>query len=140
LLVVNCLREQFTEIAESDPIRSLKGQVSELQAEADARTAEIDILKGFGDKMNKMPDLTPDQANAFADTLLEKTLTCTEAVKELSDKITEINRRISKAESERAGSAFVKALITIVANTDGPVQLKLTYRQFSFMILSTFVS
>ena len=129
LLVVNCLREQFTEISESDPIRVLKSQKHELRAERNARKAEIEILKAFGGKMGDKPDLTPDQANTFADTLFEKTLACAETVKALEDKIEEIKRKIDKAEAEKAGSAFVKAVITIVANDDGPVHLKLTYRQ-----------
>lgn len=132
LLVVNCLREQFTEISESDPIRALKCQEKELEAERDARKAEVEILKLFGGKMGDKLDLAPDQANAFADTLFEKTLACAETVSSLDDKIVEIKRKISKAESERVGSAFVKAVITITANAEGPVQLKLTYRQSFF--------
>lgn len=139
LLVVNCLREQFAEISESDPIRALKSQNHELQAERDARKAEVDILKGFGGKMGDKPDLTPDQANAFTDTLFEKTLACAESVKALDDKITEVKRRINKAESERAGSALVKAVITVVANDDGPVQLTLTYRQSRLTIHVLFI-
>ena len=122
--MVNCLREQFAEISEFDPIRALKYQESKLEAERDASKAEIEILKGFGDKMGDKPDLTPDQASTFVETLIEKTLVCAEAVQALDGKITEIKRKISKAESERAGSATVKAVITIVANSDGPVQLK----------------
>ena len=129
LLVVNCLREQFTEISKSDPIRILKSKKHELRAERDARKAEIEILKAFGGKMGDKPDLNPDQANAFVETLFEKTLACAKAVKALDEEIEEIKRKIDKAESEKAGSAFVKAVITIVANDDGPVQLKLTYRQ-----------
>ena len=129
LLVVNCIREQFTEISESDPIRSLISQKYELRAERDARKAEIEILKAFGGKMGDKPDLNPDQANTFVDTLFEKTLACAETVKALDDKIEEVKRKIDKAQSEKAGSAFVKAVITIIANEDGPVQLKLTYRQ-----------
>ena len=136
---MNCLREQFAEISESDPIRALKNQQSELQAERDAKETEIEILKGFGAKMGDRPDLTPDQANTFADTLFEKTLVYAEAVKGLDDKIAEIKRMISKAESERAGSALIKAVITIVANSDGPVQLKLTYRRSQFTFSSKFV-
>ena len=128
LLVVNCLHERFAEISESDPIRALKHQEQELQAEKDARKAEVEILEGFGKKMGDNADITPDQASAFADTLFEKTLACAETVRELDDKIAEVKRKISKAESERSGSAFVKAVITIVANADGPAQLKLTYR------------
>jgi hypothetical protein len=52
----------------------------------------------------------------------------------------EIKRKINKAESEKAGSAFVKAVITIVANDDGPVQLKLTYRQSQFTIYPSFTA
>lgn len=130
LLVVNCLREQFAEISESDPVRVLKYQEQELQAERGAIKTEIEILKGFGDKMGDKPDLTPDQANDFADTLFEKTVACAKAVRALDDKIAEIKQKISKFESGRAGSALVKAVITIVANVDGPAQLKLTYRQF----------
>ena len=129
LLVVNCLRERFAEISESDPTRILNSQKRELQAERDARKAEIDTLKGFGDKIGDMPEITPDQANAFANTLFKKTLACAQVVAVLDDKIKEVERKINKAESGKAGSAFVKAVITIVANDSGPVQLKLAYRQ-----------
>ena len=44
LLVVNCLREQFTEISESDQIRDLKSQKRELRVERGARIAELEIL------------------------------------------------------------------------------------------------
>ena len=128
LLLVNCLRERFAQILESDPILILKSQKCELRAERDAKKVEIKILKGFGDKMGDQPDITPDQANSFADTLFEKTLACAETVAALDDKIKEIEQRINKTESEKAGSAFVKAVITLVANDDGPVQLTLTYR------------
>ena len=137
--MVNCLCEQFAEISGSDPIHALKSQKHELQAERDARKAEIEILKAFGGKMGDNPDLTPDQANTFADTLFEKALVCAKTVKALDDKIIEIERRISKAESEKAGSAFVKAVITIVANDDGPVRLKLTYRQPRITVYSMFI-
>ena len=130
--MVNCVRENFVEISESDPIRILKHEEQEIRAERDARKAEIDILEGFGDEMGNKPDLTPDQANGFVDTLFKKTLACEEAVRELDTKIAEIRRRISKTESENAGSAFVKAIITIVADADGPVHLKLTYRRSWF--------
>ena len=132
LLVVNCLREQFTEISESDPIRVLKSQKSEFLAERGARKAEIEVLKAFGEKMGDKPNVIPDQANAFAETLFKKTLACGETLKVLDDEIADIKRKIDKAESEKAGSAFVKAVITIFANDDGPVQLKLTYRQSQF--------
>ena len=139
LLVVNCLREQFTEISESDPIRVLKSQKCELRAERDARKAEIDILKAFGEKMGDQPDVTPDQAGLFANTLFEKTLACAEIVRALDDEIAKIKRKIDQAESEKVGSAFVKAVITIVANDDGPVQLKLTYRQSQFTTCLSFL-
>ena len=139
LLVVNCLREQFAEISESDPIRALKFQKQELQAERDARKAEIEILKGFGGKLGDKPDLTPDQASAFAETLFKKTLACAETVKVLDAEILEIRRKISKTVAEKAGTATVKAVITIVANDDGPVQLKLTYRQSQFTLDPSFI-
>ena len=129
LLVVSCLLEKFAEISESDPIRALKSEKRELQAEKNGREAEVEILKVYAAKMGGNPELTPDQVNAFAASLFEKTLACAETVRALDDKIAEIGRRIDKAESEKAGSALVKAIITVVANDDGPVQLKLTYRQ-----------
>ena len=144
LLVVNCLREQFAEISESDPIRVLKSQERELQAERDARKAEIEILRGFGEKMGDKPDVTPDQANTFVGSLFEKTLACAETVKVLDDQIAETKRRISKVESEKAGSAFVKTVITVIAKDDGPVRLKLTCRQsqsnIRLSLISSFIS
>lgn len=89
--------------------------------------------------MGDKPDLTPDQANAFVDTLFQKTLVCAETVKKLDDEIEEISRKIKKAISERLGSTLVKAVITIVASSDGPVNLKLTYRRSHFIITSNFV-
>ena len=139
LLVVNCLREQFTEISESDLIRALKSQECERQVEKDARKAEVEILKAFGGRMGDKPNVTPDRANTFASTLFEKTLACAETVKKLDDEIVEIKRRIDKVESEKAGSAFVKAVLTIVADDDGPVQLKLTYRRSHFITYLSFL-
>ena len=138
LLVVNCLLEQFTETSESDPIRVLESQKSELRAERDARKTEIEILKAFGEKMGDN-NVAPDQANTFADTLFKKALTCAETVKVLDDEIVEIKRRIDKAESEKAGSTFAKAVITVVATNDGPAQLKLTYRQSHFTTYLSFL-
>ena len=51
LLVVNCLREQFTEISESDQIRDLKSQKRELRVERGARIAELEILEEFEEKI-----------------------------------------------------------------------------------------
>ena len=134
LLVVNCLRERFAEISESDPIRVLNSQKRELQAKRDARKAEIDILREFGEKIGEKPEIAPDQANAFANTFFEKSLACAEAVAALDNKIEEIERKINKAESGKAGSTSVKAVITIVASDDGPVRLKLAYRRSQFTL------
>ena len=139
LLVVNCLREQFTEISESDQIRDLKSQKRELRVERGARIAELEILEEFEEKMDEMPDLTPDQASTFIDTFIEKTLACAKTVEELDDKIEEFNRRIDKVKSEKTCSAFVKAVITIIANDAGPVQLRLTYRQPLFTIYQSLI-
>ena len=139
LLVANCIHEQFIEIPDSDQIRALKSQKRELEVEMEAIIAEIEILDEFGEEMGHMPDLTPDQANTFTDTFIEKTLACVKTVGELEDKIEEVNRRIDKAKSEKTGSAFVKAVITIAANDTGPVQLKLTYRQPRLTVYQLFV-
>ena len=82
--------------------------------------------------MGDKPDITPDQANTFADALFQKTLDYAEVVASLDDKMEGIERKIYKAESEKAGSAFVKAVIIIIANNGGPVQLRLTYCQSQF--------
>jgi hypothetical protein len=100
----------------------------------DALEAEIAILKGFGETMASMPDLTPDSASSFSDTLFEKTLSNAAAVRELDAKMTELGRQISKRELAKIGTADVKALVTIVADEAGPAQLRLTYREFSAKI------
>ena len=136
-----CIHEQFTEIPDSNQIRALESQKRELGVEMEAIIAEIEILDEFGEEMGGMPDLTPDQANTFTDTFIEKTLACVKTVGELEDKIGGVNRRIDKAKSEKTGSAFVKAVITIAANDTGPgpVQLKLTYRQPRLTVYQLFV-
>jgi sugar phosphate isomerase/epimerase len=85
LLVVNCLRERFTEISESDPIRNLKSQKHELRAERDARKAEIEILKAFGGKWVISPTSPPIKPTPSLNTLFEKTLACAETVAALDD-------------------------------------------------------
>ena len=93
--------------------------------------AEIAILKGFGEKMASMPDLTPDSANAFSDTLFEKTLANTAVIRELDAKLTELGRKINKLVAARTGATDARVAVTIVADEAGPAQLRLTYRESS---------
>lgn len=97
--------------------------------EKDALGKEMEILNVFGKNMANMPDLTPENANSFSDTLFEKTLSNLAAIRELDEKITELERQISKLEDARAGTADAKATITIVADEAGPAQLELMYRK-----------
>jgi len=109
----------------------LRAQVHELTDERDALNAEIAILKGYGKNMVNIPDLTPDGANSFSDTLFEKTLSNATVVRGLDAKITELNRKINRLEGARAGMADVRAIVTIVADEAGLAQLRLTYRESS---------
>ena len=93
--------------------------------------AEIAILKGFGEKMAGMPDLTPDSANAFSDTLFEKTLANTAAIRELDAKLIELSRKINKLVAAKTSTTDTRAVVTIVADEAGPAQLRLTYRESS---------
>lgn len=129
LLIVTCSLDQHPDIPTSDPIRALRAQLNELADEKDALEAEISILKGFGKNMASMPDLTPNSANSFSDTLFEKTLANATAVRELDAKITELDRQIDKLGDVNIGTADVKAIVTIVADEAGPAQLRLTYRK-----------
>ena len=134
LLVATCTLDTHPDISTSDPVRVLESQLRELRDEKGALEAEIAILKGFGGAMAGMPDLAPDSANAFSDTLLEKTLFNATAVRELDAKVTELGRKINKLKSAKTGTADTKAVVTIVADEAGPAQLRLTYREFSKLV------
>ena len=131
LLVATCSLDQYPDIPTSDPIRVLKAQLRELTDKKDALETEITILKGYGSTMPSMPDLTPDSANAFSDTLFEKTLSNATAVRELNAKSAELSRKINKLKGTKSGTADTRAVITIVADEAGPAQLRLTYRESS---------
>ena len=129
--VATCSLDQYPDISILDPIRVLEAQLRELTDEKDALEAEIAILKGYGGTMASMPDLAPDSASAFSDTLFEKTLANATAVRELDAKITELSRRIDKLKGTKSGTADTRAVVTIVADEAGPAQLRLTYRESS---------
>ena len=78
-----------------------------------------------------MPNLTPESANAFSDTLFGKTLSNATAVRELNTKLAELGRKINKLEGTKAGTADTRAVVTIVADEAGPAKLRLTYRKYS---------
>ena len=129
LLVVQCTLDQCPEIPKSDPIRDLKSQLSELQTEKSARKEEVAILKAYGKSMADKPDLTPDQADVFSDTLYDKIIACAETVRDLDERIARLNQRINKMRTSKVGAAYTKAIITILADKDGPAQLRLIYRE-----------
>ena len=79
--------------------------------------------------MAKNPDLTPDQARTFSDTLFDKTLACAETLRDLDERITRLNQKMNKTRNSKAGAALTKAIITILADEDGPAQLRLIYRE-----------
>lgn len=129
LLVVTCSLDKFPDISTSDPIRALRAQLNELTTEKNALELEISILKGFGKNMANMPDLPPASANSFSDTLFEKTLSSATLLRELDEKITQVERQISKHDDADTGTADVRAIVTIVADEAGLAQLRLTYRK-----------
>ena len=126
-LVVQCTLDRRPEIPKSDPIRDLKCQLCELQTKKSARGQEVGILKGYAKSMTDKADLTPDQANAFSDTLYDKILACAETVGDLDERVTRSNQRINKMRNSEVGVAHAKAMITILADEDGPAQLRLIY-------------
>ena len=79
--------------------------------------------------MAKNPDLTPDQARTFSDTLFDKTLACAETLRDLDERITQLNQKINKIRNSKAGAALTRAIITILADEDGPARLRLIYRE-----------
>ena len=129
LLVATCSLDRYPEIQTSDPIRILLSQVRELSYEREVLETEITILKGFGKNMANIPDLTPDSASSFSDTLFEKTLSNAAAVRELGAKITDLDRKINRLRDAKAGETHARAVITIVAEEAGPAELRLTYRE-----------
>jgi len=129
LLIVQCVFDRYPEIPKSDPIRDLKSQLQELQTEKSARKQEVAILKAFGKTMAQNPDLTPDQAGTFSDTLFNKILACAETVRDIDEKIGRLNQKINNLQNSKYGAASTKAVITILANEDGPAQLRLIYRE-----------
>ena len=131
LLVATCSLDQYPDISTSDPIRLLRAQLRELADEKDAVEAEISVLKGYGGTMASMPNLSPDSANAFFNTLFKKTLSNATTIRELDANITELSRQINKLKGAKAGTANTRAVVTIVADEAGPAQLRLTYRKSS---------
>ena len=129
LLVVQCVLDQYPEIPESDPIRDLSSQLNQLQTEKNAQEQEIAILTGFGKSMAQKSDLTPNQALTFSNTLCDKIIACGESVRELSEKIARLVQKINKLRSSKTNAAFTKAIITILAGEDGPMRLRLIYRE-----------
>jgi cell division septum initiation protein DivIVA len=79
--------------------------------------------------MAEKPGLTPDEATAFSDTLFDKILACAETVQQLNQKIERLNQKIDKLRSSKIGTTFTKATIMILADKDGPTQLRLIYRE-----------
>ena len=131
LLIATCSLDRYPDIKTSDPIRALQARVTELTDEKGALEAEIAILKGYGKNMANMPDLTPDSANSFSDTLLEKTLSNETAVRGLDAEITELRQQIDRLKDAKTGMTDVRVIATIVADNAGPAQLRLTYRESS---------
>ena len=131
LLVIQCTLDRRPEIPKSDPIRDLTSQLKELQAEKRAREKEVAVLKAFGRSIAEKRDTSPDQAIAFFDTLLGKILACGEVVRELCEKIARLNQKINKLRSSRSGEASTKAIVTILADEDGPAGLRLVYRKWN---------
>ena len=79
--------------------------------------------------MAEKPDLTPNQAKAFSDTLFDKIIAGAEAVRDLDEKITRMYRKIDQTRNAKSGTACTNAFITILADEDGPAQLRLIYRK-----------
>ena len=129
LLIVQCALDRYREIQTSDPVRVLRSQIHDLQAEKSAREQEVAILKTFGKSMAQNPDLTPDQAETFSDTLFDKVIACGETVREIDAKMLRLNLKINKIQNTKFGALLTKAVITIVADEDGPAQLRLIYRK-----------
>ena len=129
LLIVQCVSDRHPEIPKSDPIRDFRSQLHELQTEKSACEQEVAILKAFGKSMAQNPDLTPDQARTFSDTLFDKVLACAETVRDIDENVRRLNQKINKIQSSKYGSATTKAVITILANEDGNAQLRLIYRE-----------
>jgi len=74
-------------------------------------------------------DLTPHQAKTFSETLFDKTVACAEAVRDLHEAIARLNQKIDKIQYSRIGEAHTKAIVTILADEDCHVRLRLIYRK-----------
>ena len=131
ILIVTCSIDRHPDIKTSDPIRTLQTRVTELTDEKDALEAEVAILKGYGKNMANIPDLTPESANSFSDTLFEKYLSNATAIRGLEAEIMELRRQIDRLKDAKTGMTNVRAIVTIVADEAGPAQLRLTYRESS---------
>ena len=129
LLVVQCALDRYPEILKTDPIRDLESRLRELRTEKTACEQEVAILKTFGKNMAEKPDFTPDQVGAFSDTLFDKTLACAESVRDLDESISRLDQKINKIQNSKVGAAFTKAKITVLADENGPVRLRLVYRE-----------
>ena len=131
LLVIQCTLDRRPEIPMSDPIRDLTSELKDLQAEKRAQEKEVTVLKAFGKSIAEKRDTSPDQAIAFFDVLFDKILACGELVRELCERIARLDQKINKFRSSRSGEASTKAIVTILADEDGPARLRLVYREWN---------
>ena len=75
------------------------------------------------------PDLTSEKPGTFSHAPFDKTITCAETVRDLDERIARLNQRVDKIQNLKVGATFTKANMTILADEDGPVQLRLIYRR-----------
>ena len=128
LLIVQCALDRYKYI-KSNPVRDLWSQIHYLQAEKSAREQEVAILETYGKSMGQNRDLTPDQVETFSDTLFDKVIACGEAVWDIDAKVSQLTLKANEIQSTGIGAWLNKAVITIVADEDGPAQLRLIYRE-----------
>ncbi|EIN04009.1 hypothetical protein PUNSTDRAFT_108850 [Punctularia strigosozonata HHB-11173 SS5] len=113
----------------AEQIRRLEAKRKTLESMKHVREHEEDILTDYG-KSLRGEHVSPADASSFLDGFIERAQKNLEALAELDEAIVQVNREIH-TEKERAakkkGDSRGEVTVVIVADQDGPVELKLTY-------------
>jgi hypothetical protein len=113
----------------AERIRLLEAKKKKIQSERLVREHEADILIDYG-KSLRGEHVSPENAASFLDGFVERANKNLIASAELEEAIVEIDSEIKKEkdrESKKKGLAYTEVTVVVVADRDGPVELKLTY-------------
>jgi hypothetical protein len=113
----------------AERIRLLEAKKKRLQTEKRVREHEADILVDYGRSL-RGEHISPKNATLFFDGFVERASKNLDATAELEEAIVDIDSEIQREkdlESKKKGLAHTEVTVVVLADQDGPVELKLTY-------------